>query len=242
MRITAIWRFPVKSLQGESLSEATVSQFGIEGDRAWALVDAASGLHLTARKRPELLYAAARVVDGEVVVTLPDGTETNDDEALSAWVGADVELRRAEPDQSGTFESQADETETGRWYQWTGPTGSFHDSTVSQISLVGAETYQGWDPRRFRINVTLDGGGELGLVETEVTLGEATLQVTKPIDRCVMTTRPQPALGQLPAIERDLSVLKTINAEHNKVLGVGAMISHGGRIAIGDELRPTAAG
>lgn len=243
MQVTAIWRYPVKSMQGEELTEATVGEFGIEGDRGWSLVDLESGFNLTARKRPELLYAAARVVDGEVVVTLPDGTETNDDAALSNWVGAEVALRRAEAGSAGMFETQADETETGKWYQWTGAAGSFHDSTVSPISLVCSGTYRDWDPRRFRINVTLDGSGEEALVDTEVTLGGAdgvgggvVLHVMKQIDRCVMTTRPQPILGDRPAIERDLSVLKTINAENATFLGVGAIVTTGGSIAIGDSL------
>ncbi|MEM7323375.1 MAG: MOSC N-terminal beta barrel domain-containing protein [Actinomycetota bacterium] len=236
MQITAIWRYPVKSLQGEALTEAAVGRFGITGDRAWSLVDLESGTNLTARKRPELLYAAAKVVDGEVVVTLPDGTETNDNAQLSSWIGADIELRKAEEGSAGTFETQADETETGKWYQWNGAVGAFHDSTVSLISLVCGETYRDWDPRRFRINVTLDGTGEDKLVDTAVTLGGTKLHVMKQIDRCVMTTRPQPALGDLPPIERDLSVLKTINAENATFLGVGAIITEPGTIAIGDTL------
>jgi uncharacterized protein YcbX len=237
MQVTAIWRYPVKSMQGEALTEATVGEFGIEGDRGWSLVDVESGLNLTARKRPELLYAAAQVIDGDVVITLPDGTETNDNGALSAWVGADVELRRAEAGSAGTFETQADETETGKWYQWTGATGSFHDSTVSPISLVCSGTYRDGDPRRFRINVTLDGSGEDELVDTAVTLGGTKLHVMKQIDRCVMTTRPQPTLGDLPAVERDLSVLKTINAENATFLGIGATVTEAGAIAIGDSLK-----
>ncbi|MEM7272820.1 MAG: MOSC N-terminal beta barrel domain-containing protein [Actinomycetota bacterium] len=238
MQVTAIRRYPVKSMQGETLTEAMVGPNGIEGDRGWALVDAESGLHLTARKQPELLYGAARVVDGQVVVTLPDGAEAADDAALSAWLGREVRLVEATEDGAGTFETQADETETGTWYQWTGRTGSFHDSTVSPISLVCAGTYRDWDPRRFRINVTLDGTGEDELVESDVRLGEATLHIMKRIDRCIMTTRPQPAIDDEPALERDLDVLKTINRDHESFLGVGATITTGGTIRLGDRLIP----
>ena len=45
------------------------------------------------------------------------------------------------------------------------------------------------------------------------------LDVVKPIDRCVMTTRPQPG-----GIERDLDVLRTINAERQTWLGVGTLV------------------
>ena len=57
------------------------------------------------------------------------------------------------------------------------------------------------------------------------------LDVIKPIDRCVMTTRPQPG-----GIERDLDVLRTINAERQSWLGVGALVVEAGTLAVGDEV------
>lgn len=242
MQVSEIWRYPVKSLQGERLQSAPVDSNGILGDRGWALVDAESGVHLTARREPQLLFAAARVEgdrpDGlEVVLTLPDGTETADDAAISTWLGRDVRLVRAAEDTAGTFETQADETETGEWFQWTGRAGSFHDSTVSPISLVSADTFRQWEPRRFRINVTLDAPGDVDLVHNEVDVGSARLGVVKRIDRCVMTTRPQPANGDDPAFGRDLDVLRTINAEMEQCLGVGAMVVTEGVVSVGDPLR-----
>lgn len=237
-----MWRFPVKSMQGERLESAPVGQFGIEGDRAWSLVDAETGLNLTGRRDPEMLFAAARLVTGgsnpEVVITLPDGTETADDAALSAWLGRDVELRRAATEGVGTYEIQLDERDEASWVQWSGPSGSFHDSTVSQISLVSASAFQSWDPRRFRTNVVIDSDGDVGLVGRKVTVGSTGLDVFKQIDRCIMTTRPQPAMGDLPAVERDLEVLKTINRDHGTFLGVGAMIHTPGTISVGDTLVP----
>ena len=95
MRVVSLWRFPVKSMQGEELATATIDELGIEGDRQWALVDLGTGLALTARRVPELLYATARLVGENVEITLPDGTVATDDAALSAWLGRDIELRHA---------------------------------------------------------------------------------------------------------------------------------------------------
>lgn len=239
MNVSELWRYPVKSMQGERLDSARVDEFGIIGDRGWALVDAETSLALTARREPKLLFAAARIVDDEVVVTLPDGAETTEDQALSAWVGRDVQLRRADAEQAGTFESQADETETGTWFQWTGPEGSFHDSTRTRVSLVSRDAFRSWDQRRFRINVILDAAGDVGLVGSQVGLGSTTLNVLKQIDRCIMTTRPQPAIGDHQPVDRDLSVLKTINAENDTFLGVGSIVLTGGVIAPGDMLKPS---
>lgn len=237
MNVTELWRFPVKSMQGERLEQAPVTERGIEGDRAWCLFDLEANVALTARRVPEMLYAAARVVDGEVVVTLPDGTETVESAALSTWFGKEVELRRADTMMAGTFETQADETETGQWFQWTGPEGSFHDSTKSRVSLVTAETFRDWDRRRFRINVILDGRGDVELVGHKIQVGSVELEVLKRIDRCVMTTRPQPALGDQPPVERDLDVLRTINRENDTFLGIGGNVISGGAITLGDVIK-----
>ena len=63
MRVLELWRYPVKSLQGERLEVATVTTAGIEGDRRFALFDIDTGFGLTARRVPELLFAAARLRD-----------------------------------------------------------------------------------------------------------------------------------------------------------------------------------
>lgn len=237
MHIEQIWRYPVKSVGGELLEAASVTNVGIEGDRAWAVQDNSSGAFLTGRRQPELLMATATVVDGQAVLTLPDGTETNDDGELSTWLGKDVSLVRAAADSVGTYEIQLDfETETGEWFQWQGPAGSFHDSTVSQVSLVSTFNLRDWDRRRFRTNIILDGASvesnEDHLVESSVEIGSAKFLVTKAIDRCIMVTRPQP-----DGIERDLDVLRTINAERATLLSVGAMIETAGQIAVGDQLQ-----
>ena len=236
MQVNELWRFPVKSMQGERLESANVDEFGIEGDRGWALFDAETDLALTARREPELLYAAAAVVDSELVITLPDGTVGADDAAISAWLGREVQVRRSDEAVAGTYETQADESETGEWFQWTGPTGSFHDSTRARVSLVSTEALRQWDKRRFRINVILDGSGDVELVGNQITLGTATVDVTKQIDRCIMTTRPQPANGDLAPLEKDLDVLRTINRENETFLGVGGLVVSSGVVAVGDQI------
>src|SRR5687768_5712690 len=96
MRVVEFWRYPVKSLQGERLEVAEFGPEGIAGDRQWALFDVGTGFGLTARRVPELLFAAARLrADGDVEVVLPDGTVTVDDSAISAWLGRPVTLRAA---------------------------------------------------------------------------------------------------------------------------------------------------
>ena len=85
---------------------------------------------------------------------------------------------------------------------------------------------------RQHVVVDADGvGAENELVGQHVSIGSVVLDVIKPIDRCVMTTRPQPG-----GIERDLDVLRTINAERQSWLGVGALVLQAGSLAVGDEV------
>ncbi len=238
MRIAALWRSPVKSLQGESLPRATVDERGIVGDRRFALVDEETGFVLTARREPALLWATATYDEDadRAVVTLPEIGRTDDDGVLSRWLGRPVHLERAAPDRRSTYENLVDvehEAES-RWVTWQGPAGSFHDSTRTQLSLLGAATVAAWDLRRFRANVVLDApaGDEDDLVGHRVGLGDATADVVKRIDRCVVVTRPQPG-----GIARDLDVLRAVNRDRDGCAGVGALVVEAGDVAVGDELR-----
>lgn len=238
MRVVELWRYPVKSMQGERIDVAPVGPRGLLGDRSWAVVDLGTGLALTARREPRLLFARARLTDdraGGVEITLPDG-EIADDAALSSWLGRDVQLRRAGPDDRGTYEIAVDaEDEAGsEWVRWDGPPGSYHDSGRTQVSILSTGAAGAWDRRRFRANVWIDGP-EDGLVGRTVALGTADVEVVKRIDRCVTVTRPQP-----DGIERDLDVLRRVNAERDGCLGVGAVVTTPGRVAVGDELAPAA--
>ena len=234
MRVAELWRFPVKSLQGEQITEVAVGPHGIEWDRHWAILDGATGLALTARREPRLLDAAASVVGGRLAITLPSGGVVTDDDALSGWLGRPVTLVESRSGLRGTYESPLDaEDEAAHpWVRWEGPAGSFHDSTRTMVSVVSRATIGAWHVRRFRQNVVVDGAGEDDLVGRRVRAGGGgvELQVTKQIDRCVMVTRPQPGLP------RDLDVLRSINRERSGFLGVGCLVSSPGTLRVGDEL------
>src|SRR5712692_8058986 len=56
--VAGLWRYPVKSMQGEDLDQVSVSDRGFLGDRAYALIDKESGKVGSAknpRKWPKLL-------------------------------------------------------------------------------------------------------------------------------------------------------------------------------------------
>lgn len=242
MHVTQLWRYPVKSLQGERVEAAELTPRGVAGDRRWALFDLETGLGLTARRLPALLHASARLRDdGQVDVTLPDGSVAADDATLSDWLERPVALRAAD-DATGTrrYENPADtETEAAdSWQVFEGSTRAFHDSVA--LTLVSTTTVGGRPMRRFRPNVVLevgpDEGGEDDLVGAALGLGAAVLAVTQQVPRCVMVTRAQPG-----GIEIDRDVLRWIHRERGGLLAVGADVLRAGAVRVGDRLTPAPA-
>jgi uncharacterized protein YcbX len=112
--VAALWRFPVKSMRGEQLHDAEVTERGVLGDRAYALIDKDTGKVVSAKSVklfPNLLDCKAAFVDpprmgGDlppVQILLPDSTTVrsdsgNVDRVLSAYFKRNVTLARAAPD------------------------------------------------------------------------------------------------------------------------------------------------
>ncbi|MBA2523691.1 MAG: MOSC N-terminal beta barrel domain-containing protein [Solirubrobacterales bacterium] len=237
MKVAELWRFPVKSLGGERLESVAVSDGGIEGDRGFAIFDRVSGLGLTARRVPELLFATARLRgDGSLEIVAADGSRIGTDEAsLSSWLGRPVELRDASKTGVRRYENTTDpeHEETAPWQAFEGAGGRFHDSPRARVSLVSTGTIGEWDRRRFRSNVLITGEGEDALVGGRLAVGTAILSVGMAISRCVMVTRPQPG-----GVERDIDVLGRIARERDGRLAVGALVEQPGTVCVGDSIEP----
>ena len=235
--VAELWRFPVKSLQGEQLAAAGIGSEGLQGDRRFAIFDQDTGLGVTGRRAPELLYAVGRLrEDGEPEIVLPGGEVSRGDGDLSDWLGRPVTLRRADDPAPRRYESPLDFEQEPRsaWKTFDGSTGAFHDLSDASVSLVARATLGDWDVRRFRTNVLLDmpaGQSEVDLVGQTVRLGGAVLSVHRRLGRCVMTTRPQPG-----GVEQDLDVLRTINRERGGCLAAGSVVRQPGSAAVGDPL------
>jgi len=85
--------------------------------------------------------------------------------------------------------------------------------------------------RRFRANIVLDGEDEDSLVGTSVQVGDALVEITQQIARCVMVTRPQPG-----GIELDREVLRRIHHDRGGLLAVGGIESRPGATRPGDDV------
>jgi uncharacterized protein YcbX len=119
--IVSLWRYPVKSMMGEELNAAEITERGLLGDRAYALVDSNDGKVASAknpRKWPQLFGFRAGFVDtprrGETVppvrITLPDGAsvvseQSNLNQILSRALNREVTLDASERGQREIVES-----------------------------------------------------------------------------------------------------------------------------------------
>lgn len=242
-----IWRHPVKSMQGESVGEATLDADGLHGDREWGVRDELSGTILTGRREPRLLEASACLDGSQPVITLPGGSVVHgigpaSDAKLSDWLGRPVSLVAAVGAEGGRAEFFEDSTDdTSKVLEWTMPAGRFVDAgallVLTTASLrAGASLHPDgvWDVRRFRPNLLVDVDGD-GWVEDAwcdrvVRVGGAELAPFHPCIRCTMVTRPQPAL------ERDLDVYRALSRHHGGALGVWAHVAAPGTVRVGDGL------
>jgi uncharacterized protein len=80
VKVSQLWRYPVKSMVGESVSAVRIDGVGVVGDRTWAARDLERGGIRGAKKIGGLMRFAARSdADGHAVITLPDGQEVRTD-------------------------------------------------------------------------------------------------------------------------------------------------------------------
>ncbi len=251
--VAGLWRYPVKSMLGEELREAQVTERGFAGDRAYALLDMETGKVVSAkspRKWARMFelracYQGPAADGAPATITFPDGrTVASDDpqidRMLSEALGRPVRLA-SEPPAGATYESVPVGSPEGEMTQYPLPNrffdlGALHLVTTASLERLRELYPEGrFEVRRFRPNIVVETPeGEQGFVENgwvgkTLAIGdEVRARVIGPAIRCVMTTLAQ---GDLP---KDASILRTA-AQHNHAnVGVYADVIAGGAIRRGD--------
>ena len=244
--VAQVWRYPVKSMQGEQVDRLDIAPGGANGDRTLAVVDPAEGKVLSAKRYAALLEASARLVGDEVVVTLPDGSELAAGDpkvhaALSSWLDRAVRLEAPPADGVYPLEMYTGMSdEDTPVFDWPGPPGTWLDladahwlTTASLAAAAELHPEGQWDVRRFRPTALFDvpGSGWAEDAWGEVHVGSARSEVLMPTMRCSMPSRAQPGL------ERDKAIGTTLRDRHDNNLGLYAKIVEAGSIAVGDDVQ-----
>lgn len=147
--VQQIWRHPVKSMAGESLSECTIGPLGIPGDRGWALRDETTGEITNGKRIPLLMECAAHYQEQptqsttpNVRITFPDGTQVRSGDVdvnsrLSQVLGKDVTLWPLQPASNKAHyrRKTAAARTLGRLSRFT----AFRDALPGIISLTNQE-------------------------------------------------------------------------------------------------------
>ena len=85
--VTHIYRYPVKSMMGETLSEADIGEAGIPGDRGWAVRDEKRGGIRGGKKIPQLMTLTAQSGAVAPLITAPDGDSASaNTDGINQWL------------------------------------------------------------------------------------------------------------------------------------------------------------
>jgi len=206
MHVGELWRYPVKSMAGESLEAAEVTALGIRGDRV-VQVRSGDGRVITARTHPPLLGLRATVgAGGEPLINGRPWRAPESAAAVRAAVGGEAELVRNDgPDR--------------------------FDVLPLLVATDGAIARLGVDRRRLRPNIVIagvDGLAERGWPGRRIRIGAALIDIAKLRGRCVMTTFDPDTQ------EQDLSVLRRIVSDFGGRMALDCAVVTGGRIRVGD--------
>ncbi len=238
--ITSLWRYPVKSLQGERLTESAIDSSGIEGDRGLALRYVGTNTIVSAKQGAvaDVLLSWTAHMDGDDVVIEIDGeslscTHQRDavEQRCSTLLDRDVMLADPNPTEQAVYSSE--------WPDLDGlvisgvdvdlplpmstevPTfvdlAALHLITAQSLRFLAALTPGIEMPtERFRPNMVIDlDDTEDGFIENawegrRARIGAGELNLTLPTPRCVMTPRTH------PMCEEDLGVLSSL-IRHNRI-------------------------
>ena len=259
--VVSLWRYPVKSMMGEELNATEITQRGLLGDRAYALIDSSDGKVATAknpRKWPSLFDFRATFVEPAraaakvppVRIALPDGTTVSSDQGdlnqiLLKALNREVTLRAAQRGAVNAEEYWPDIEGLGHRdtvTDFTLPEETFFDCATVHLLTTATldrlrELYpQGrFEVRRFRPNIVVaPASGEKNFVENDW-IGH-TLAIGDGVRLNITGPCSRCVMTTLPQgdLPKDPGILRTA-AQHNQVnVGVYAAVERGGTIRRGD--------
>lgn len=260
MRLSALYRYPLKSARAQALETSSVGLLGLSGDRRWMLVERDTGRFLTQRAYPQMsqLSALCGADDGlqlsapgctELQVPIPDADsnlrgvtiwrdtfrvpDAGDEAAqwLSAFIGKEVRLVHV-PEQRTRYLPSG--------YGLNSDRVAFADGfpllLIGQASLDDLVHKVGrpLEMLRFRPNLVVEGAGPFAEDGWKrIRIGNVDFRVLKPCERCILTTI-DPQTGERSPDREPLTTLKTYRQKEGDVLfGQNLVVDGGGVLEVG---------
>jgi len=224
-RVVGLWRYPVKSMGAEPLSETQVSWNGLSGDRRWAFIRTnmvRSGFPwLTLRQCPTMSQYSPSFTDrhkpdiSATVVRTPSGDVfdvTDPSLGSELYPGGARVIRQ----NRGIFD--------------TFPLSLITTQTIARLGEIVGDRL---DVQRFRPNILVEATGDSAFPEDAwvgrvLRLGDVRMRIDKRDGRCVVIT-----IDPVTA-ERRPSILRTVVDERQGCLGVYGTAVEPGNVAVND--------
>ncbi len=260
LRLSALYRYPLKSGKAETLAHIGLDKLGLDGDRRWMLVDEASGRFLTQRAVAQMSQLSALWSASGGLTLSGTGRPTLE----VALPGADAELRGVTIWRDTLRVPDAGD-EAARWVsdfigkptrlvqvplERARTTAAGYGKDDDQVAfadgfpllLIGQASLDDLSQRigrrmemlRFRPNLVIEGSeafAEDGW--KRIRIGDVELRVVKSCSRCILTTI-DPATGERSADRQPLATLETYRKEPDGVMFGQNLVNDGvGRLEIG---------
>jgi hypothetical protein len=262
--VVSLWRYPVKSMMGEELNATEVTERGLLGDRAYALVDSSDGKIASAknpRKWPNLFHFRATFMEPPrtndnvpgVRITLPDGTITTSQQSDANQILSRALKRKVTLDASERGHVASASAEE-YWPDMEGldhrdtvtdfalPEGTYFDcATVHLLTTATLDQLRELYPegrfevRRFRPNIVVAPAAVEGSFVENAWIGQ-TLCIGDAVRLNISGPCPRCVMTTLPQgdLPKDPGILRAA-AQHNRAnVGVYANVARGGTIRRGD--------
>ncbi|WP_448093638.1 MOSC domain-containing protein [Pseudomonas lini] len=260
LRLSALYRFPLKSGKGETLNQVSLDKLGLDGDRRWMLVDEASGRFLTQRAVAKMSQLSALWnADGGLTlsapdhspidIALPDGEADlrgvtiwrdtlrvpDAGDAAGAWVsefiGKPTRLVQVPLDRARTTQAGY-----GKDDDQVAFADGFPLLLIGQASLEDLSSKVGrpLEMLRFRPNLVIEGSeayAEDGW--KRIRIGDVEFRVVKSCSRCILTTI-DPQTGERSEDREPLATLQKYRAEEDGAMFGQNLVNDGnGRLEVG---------
>ncbi|HEX4704777.1 MAG TPA: MOSC domain-containing protein [Pseudonocardiaceae bacterium] len=228
--IDALWRYPVKSMVGEQLTQAPVDARGILGDRLYAVRDTdgklGSGKNTRRFRRMDGLLDFRATYESGLTpeITLPNGQTVRGDDEHVHWAIANAlgkpGVTLAKEDVISHFDEQPLHIVTSASLTWL--------SDLAPQSEI--------DPRRVRPNLVIKvaetaGRPEDAWIGRELRIGtHLVIVVVGRAERCAMMNEAQ---EELP---HSSDILRAVTEANDMFFGVHAQVRIPGRIRVGDDV------
>lgn len=260
LRLSALYRYPLKSAKAETLQAIDLDKLGLGGDRRWMLVDEASGRFLTQRAVAQMSQLSALWnAEGGLTLSAPDHSPIdvalpgNDAELRGVTIWRDTLRVPDAGDEAGAWVSRfigkptrlvqvpldrARMTEAG--YGKDDDQVAFADGypllLIGQASLEDLSQRVGrpLEMLRFRPNLVIEGSeafAEDGW--KRIRIGELEFRVVKSCSRCILTTI-DPQTGERSGDREPLATLQKYRSQADGAMFGQNLVNDGnGRLEIG---------